>query len=50
MQQQMPMPPAPAAAAAPPAAGITTEQIQKVRAAPLSLLVHFPFLARVRRA
>jgi len=40
MQQQMPMQPAPAgaAAAAPPAAGIPTEQIQKVRAAPPSLL------------
>lgn len=37
MQQQMAMPAGAAAAAVPPAAGITTEQIQKVRFASLTL-------------
>lgn len=46
MQQQMAMPAGAAAAAVPPAAGITTEQIQKVRFASLTLSLSL-YLARV---
>lgn len=49
MQQQMAMPAGAAAAAVPPAAGITTEQIQKVRFASLtpSLSISLGFLEKM---